>query len=66
MSRLHIHQLQDWLQAVVYIVDICQVVFITSLVKVLCSADVASQGCPGCLYNISGGLSLHRHQQLDW
>ena len=29
MPRLHIHQLQGWLQAVAYTVDICQVVFIS-------------------------------------
>ena len=66
MPRLHIHQLQGWLQAVVYTVDICQVFFITSLVAVLCSADVTSWECPGCLRDTSGGPSLHRHQQLDW
>ena len=66
MPRLHIHQLQGWLQAVAYTVDIRRVVFITSLVAVLCSADVASRGCPGCLRDTSGGLSLHGHQQLDW
>ena len=47
MSRLHIHQLQGWLQAVAYTVDICRVVFITSLVEVLCSADITSQGVQG-------------------
>ena len=44
MSRLHIHQLQGWLRAVAYTVDIRRVVFVTSLVEVLCSADVASRG----------------------
>ena len=66
MPRLHIHQVQGWLWAVAYTVDICWVVFITSLVAVLCSADVTSRGCPGCLRNTSGGLSLHGHQQLNW
>ena len=59
VSRLHIHQLQGWLRAVVYTVDIRRVVFITRLVEVLCSADVASRECPGCLRDTSGGPSLH-------
>ena len=65
ISRLHIHQLQGWLRAVAYTVDIRRVVFITSLVEVLCSADVAPRECPGCLRDTSGGPSLHGHQQLD-
>ena len=65
MSRLHIHQLQGWLWVVAYTVDIRQVVFIISLVAVLCSADAASQGCPGCLRNTSGSPLLCQHQQLD-
>ena len=66
ISRLHIHQLQGWLRVVAYTVDIRRVAFLTSLGEVLCSADVASRECPGCLRDTSGGPSLHGHQQLNW